>query len=105
MIQAFDSIKKITAEEVSLTFPDPVPPRGIFTDAFDTQLGAATAQAANGKCVATAFFSRKLPAPQLSHATLLKEMLCVVKILKEHQPILWGAKICIHTGYTLVTLT
>ena len=99
LVAAFNRVKKIIAEEVLLTFPNPNIPYDIETDASDTQMGAVIRQ--QGKTIA--FFSRKLSSAQLKYPTIDKEMLCIVEVLKEYRTILWGANINIYTDHINLT--
>ncbi len=99
LVNTFNKIKKLIAERVLLVFPDPNQPFHIYTDASDLQLGAVVMQ--NNEVVC--FFSRKLSGAQLSYPTIDKEMLCIVEVLKEFRPMLWGAKIHVYTDHINLT--
>ena len=99
LVAAFNRVKQKISEKVLLAYPDPNLPYDIETDASDKQLGAVIKQ--NNKTIA--FFSRKLSTAQLKYPTIDKEMLCVVEVLKEYRPILWGAKINIYTDHINLT--
>ena len=99
LIKAFNDVKTVIAEKTLLVFPDPNIPYDIYTDASDYQLGAVITQNRN----TVAFFSRKLNTAQLKYPTIDKEMLCIVEVLKEYRPILWGAKINIYTDHINLT--
>ena len=70
LVAAFNSVKRLIAEEVLLVFPDPCIPFDIYTDASDTQLGAVIKQ----KNKPITFFSWKLSSAQLKYPTIDKEM-------------------------------
>mgnify|MGYP002063500018 FL=1 len=82
--KAFETMKKITSKEVSLSHPDFSKPFVIHTDANHTQLGAVITQ--NDQPVA--FHSRKLNKAQKCHTTTERELLSIVETLKEFQNIL-----------------
>ena len=104
LLKAFNAVKKCIAEEVLLCFPDPNLPFEIFTDASQLQLGAVITQVKpSKKRVTIAFFSRKLSPAQVKYATNIKEMLCIVEVLKEYRSILCGAKIIVRTDHINLT--
>ena len=99
LLTAFNKVKSVIAENVLLSFPDPNLQYDIETDASDLQLGAVIKQ--QGRTIA--FFSRKLSSAQQKYPTIDKEMLCIVEVLKEYRPILWGAAIHIYTDHINLT--
>jgi RNase H-like domain found in reverse transcriptase/Integrase zinc binding domain len=82
-----------------LVYPDHTQPWQIETDASDYQLGAVLKQ--NKKIVA--YFSRKLNPAQINYTTIEKELLSVVKTLKEYRQWLLGAQITIYTDHKNLT--
>lgn len=97
--EAFDTIKRIVAHEVLLSFPQFDKPFEIHTDASKYQLGAVVAQ--QGKPIA--FFSRKLNSAQLNYTTTERELLAIVETLKEFRNILLGQKIVVYTDHKNLT--
>jgi hypothetical protein len=83
---AFDTIKKIVAKEVLLSYPDFTQPFQIYTDASQLQLGAIITQ--HGKPIA--YWSRKLNPAQTRYTTTERELLSIVEALKEFRNILLG---------------
>jgi RNase H-like domain found in reverse transcriptase len=77
--KAFDTMKKIIAKEVLLAYPDFNDEFVIHTDVSHTQLGAVISQ--KGKPIA--FYSRKLKPEQTRYTTTERELLSIVKTLKE----------------------
>ena len=92
---AFDEIKKVISQEVTLNYPDFSKTFEIFTDASDYQLGAVIMQA--GKPLA--FYSRKLNKAQCNYTVTEKELLSVVETLKEFRGILLGHEIIVYTDH------
>ena len=99
LVCAFNKVKNKMAEEVLLSFPDLNKIFDVYTDASNEQLGAVIAQ--EGKLIA--FYSRKLTPTKKDYPTIDKEMLCIVKTLKEYREILWGARIYVHTDHMNLT--
>ena len=93
MDEAFIQLKLMIPEEVFLTYPDWSKPFDIHTDASDKQLKAVISQ--DGKPIA--FFSRRLSKSQRNYTTTEKELLSIVKILKEFRNILFGYEQIIKT--------
>ena len=99
--QAFDNIKKIVSREVMLAFPDFSKPFDIHTDASHYQLGSVISQ--EGKPIA--FYSRKLSDTQTRYTTTERELLSIVKTLKEFRNILFGQIITVYTDHKNLTYT
>ena len=97
--KAFETMKKVVANQVQLAFPDFNKPFQIYTDASDTQLGAVVAQ--DNKPIA--FFSRKLNKSQLNYTVTEKELLSIVEVLKEFRTILLGQQIAVYTDHKNLT--
>ena len=76
--EAFDTMKKIVAKEVILSYPDFNKVFEIHTDGSKTQLGAVVSQ--DGKPIA--FYSRKLNPAQTRCTTTQRELLSIVETLK-----------------------
>ena len=104
LIKAFNTTKQLILEQVLLlASPDPDAPHDICTDAFDLQLGVVIQQQGN----TAAFFLQKPSTAQLKCPAINEEMPCIVEVLKEHRPVLWGAEIdvCIdHINLTCNTI-
>ena len=92
---AFQTAKRIIAQEVMLAYPDFLKPFEIHTDASHYQLGAVISQ--SGKPIA--FFSRKLNLAQTRYTTTERELLSIVETLKEHRNILLGQQIKVFTDH------
>ena len=84
-----------------LEYPDFNAPFEIHTDASILQLGAVISQ--KGKPIA--FYSRKMSSAQQNYTTTEKELLSIVKTLKEFTNILLGHQIMIYTDHKNLTHT
>jgi hypothetical protein len=82
-----------------LTIPYFSKPFHIYTDASDTQLGAAITQ--DEKPIA--FYSRKLNSAQKIYTTGEQEFLSIVETLREFRNILLGYKIIVHIDHKRIT--
>jgi len=97
--KAFDTMKKILSKEVLLAYPNFSEEFVIHMDASHTQLGAVISQ--SGKPIA--FYSRKLKPEQTRYTTTERELLSIVKTLKEFRNIVLGQKIVVHTDHKSIT--
>ena len=88
-------MKEFFARETLPTYPDFNKPFEIHTDTSQVQLGACIFQ--KGKPVA--FYSRKLNTAQTRYTTIERELLSIVKTLKEFTNILLGQQIIVHTDH------
>jgi hypothetical protein len=96
---AFGTMNKIMARETILAYPNFEIPFEVHIDASAYQLGAVISQ--NGKPIA--FYSRKLTPTQTWHTTTERELLSIVKTLKEFQTILLGQQLIVHTDHENLT--
>ena len=96
---AFDKIKQIVGRETLLSYPDFNLPFEIHTNASHTQLGVVISQ--NNKPIA--FYSRKLQLAQRQYTTTERELLSIVKTLKEFKNILLGQQIVVYTNHKNLT--
>jgi len=71
----------------------------IHTDASDIQLGAVITQ--QGKPLA--FYSQKLNPTQMRYTTMERELLAIVKMLKEFHNILIGQTIMVYKDHKNLT--
>jgi hypothetical protein len=74
-------------------------PFHIHTDASHYQLGAVISQDNHP----IAFYSHKLQLAQVRYTTTERELLSIVKTLKEFQNILLGQQIVVHTAHQILT--
>jgi hypothetical protein len=96
---AFDTILRIMAREVLLSYPDFSKPFEIHTDASKYQMGAVLHQ--DNKPIA--FYSKKLNSSQQKYTTTEQELLAIVATLKEFETILLGHEVVIYTDHKNLT--
>jgi hypothetical protein len=82
--KAFDQMKALMAADVLCAYPDQTKLFHIFADAFDYQLVACIMQ----KDKPVACYSKKTNSAQINHATIDKELLCVVATLRKFHSML-----------------
>jgi hypothetical protein len=92
-------MKKIMAGETILAYPNSEIPLEIHKDASAYQLGACISQ--NEKRIA--LYSRKLTPAQTGYTTTERELLSIVKALKEFWTILLGQQLIVHTDHESLT--
>jgi hypothetical protein len=93
-------MKAIVCREVLLSYPDFNKPFHIHTDASHYQLGAVISQ--DNRPIA--FYSRKLQPAQVRYTTIERELLSIIKTLKEFCNILLaGQQIVVHTDHQNLT--
>ena len=76
---AFQAVKKLISQDRMLSYPNWTQPFIIHTDASNKQIGAVISQ--EGKPIA--FFSRKFNTAQQNYTTTEKELLSIIKCLKQ----------------------
>ena len=95
----FLAMKKIVGRDVLLYYPHFSENFIIHTDARKTQLGGLMIQ--NGK--PTAFYSSKLTPAQINYTNTERELLSIVKILKEFRKIMLGHRLIVYTNHKNLT--
>ncbi len=95
MQKAFNQMTALMAADVLCAYPDHNKPFHIFTDASDYQLGACIMQEGNP----VAYSCKKLNSAQMNHATIDKELFCVIAPLCKFRSLLLGAKLHVHTNH------
>ena len=97
--KAFDYIKRTVSHDTLLEYPDFNKRFDIHSYARDYQLWAVISK--NGKPIT--FYSRKWPKMQPRYTVMEKELLSIVKNLKEFRTILLGQQLKIFTDHKNIT--
>ena len=92
---AFKEAKRIISKNAILSFPDFTKKFVIYTDASKLQLGGVITQ----DMQPLAFYSRKLTDAQTRYTTTERELLSIVKTLKEFCTILLGHELIVYTDH------
>ena len=99
---AFGTIKAILSLDVLLCYPDHNKPFHVYTDTSNLQLGAVIIQDERP----VAFYSRKLNTAQRNYTTMEKELLSIIKTLKEFRTMLFGCReLHVWTDHKILTYT
>lgn len=88
--EAFDKLKKILTEEITLAFPDFESIFYVTTDASDIALGAVLSQGELPNDRPLHFFSKTLSETQKHYSTIQKELLAITEAIKAFRPYLYG---------------
>ena len=102
--RAFKAMKTLMTSECINKYPDYTKPFNIYTDASDSQLGAAIIQDGNS----IAYWSKKLTDTQRNYTTTEKELLAIVMWMKEYCKMLQGGVVRVYTDHknlTFITLS
>ena len=92
-------MKKTVGHEVLIYYPNLSKKFIINTDASNTQLGRIISQ--NIKTID--FYSQKLSPAQIDYTTTEKELLIILKNLKEFRTIILGYRITVYTDHKNIT--
>ncbi len=99
--KAFDTMKRVMAQEALLGYPDFSKEFHIHTDASKIKLNAVISQEERP----IAFYSRKLNPAHTRYTTTERELLSIVEVLMEFRNILRGQQIVVHTDHEDITCT
>jgi RNase H-like domain found in reverse transcriptase len=99
--KAFKQLKSVISTETMLVYPNHELPWQVETDASDYQLVAVLKQ--EQKIVA--YFLHKLNPAQHNYTTIEKELLCIIKMLRECCCWLLGATMTVNTNHKHLTFS
>lgn len=102
--KAFQRIKDLFVEVITLAHPDPDRPYIVTTDASDYAVGAALSQLNDrGEEEVITFISRTLKGAEIRYFTTEKELLAIIWALKKFSTYLRGARTIIRTDHQALT--
>lgn len=97
---AFVTLKKVLAEEVTLTFPNLGKPFFLTTDASNIAIGGVLQQKdEDNNLRPLTFFSRKLNKAEINYSTIEKEALSIVYGLKINRTLVLGYPVFVLTDH------
>jgi len=82
-----------------LAYPNPAKEYIQDTDAIDHSVGAVLSQVHNGHEVVVACYSKTMSTPENNYCTTRKELLAVVKAVKDFGPYLYGQTFRLRTDH------
>ena len=97
---AFTKLKTALSKAPVLAYPDPALPFLLDTDASSTGIGAVLSQVTKGKERPVAYFSSTLNQSQRNYCVTRRELLAVVKAVKQFHPYLYGQKFLLRTDHS-----
>jgi hypothetical protein len=97
--EAFKTLKKVIAHDITLKFPDPTGTYEVYCDASLYGVGAILVQ--DGKPVA--FYSKKFTKEQINYSTYEQEFTAVVHALRVWRCYLEGVKFTLYTDHQPLT--
>ena len=100
---AFNKLKQKLIEAPILGYPDPNLPYIVDTDASDEASGAVLSQIQNGMEKPIAYFSKTFSNEEKNYCVTRRELLAVVKALKQFRPYLYGREFKLRTDHESLT--
>ena len=97
---AFTRLKEILSNAPVLAYPDPAATFILGTDASNEGIGAVLSQGIDGEERPVAFFSRTLTRPQRNFCVTRRELLAVVKSIKQFHTYLYGQQFVVRTDHS-----
>ena len=97
---AFTKLKIVFIEAPVLAYPDPSYPFLLDTDASNVGIGAVLSQVVEGRERPVAYFSSALSHPQRNYCVTRRELLAVVKAVKQFHPYLYGQRFLLRTDHS-----
>lgn len=99
MIRAFDDLKQLLANAVTVAHPHSEAQLFITTDASDTAVGAVLSQTVGDETSPLQFFSRKLNNAQKKYSAFDRELLAVYESIKHFRPEIEGRDFYVLTDH------
>jgi len=103
MVQAFEDCKASLSHATLLAHPDPSAALALFTDAYDTAIGAALKQRVCDAWQPLSFYSHKLSSTQQKYSPYDRELLAVYEAIKYFRHMVEGCDFVIFTDHKPLT--
>ena len=100
---AFEKLKEVLTQSPILVYPEPGQPYILDTDASDTGSGAVLSQLREGLEKVIAYFSKTFSKEERNYCVTRREMLAIVRAVKNFHPYLYGQKVTVRTDHSSLT--
>ena len=100
---AFEKLKEVLTQAPILVLPDPAKPYILDTDASDMGCGAVLSQLRDEIERVIAYFSKSFSKEEKNYCVTRREMLAIVKAVKNFHPYLYGQKVTVRTDHSSLT--
>ena len=100
---AFERLREVLIQAPILVYPDPAKPYILDTDASDMGCGAVLSQLRDEIERVIAYFSKSFSKEEKNYCVTRREMLAIVKAVKNFHPYLYGQKVTVRTDHSSLT--
>ena len=100
---AFKKLKEVLTQAPILVYPNPAKPYILDTNASDMGCGAVLSQLRDEIERVIAYFSKSFSKEEKNYCVTRREMLAIVKAVKNFHPYLYGQKVTVRTDHSSLT--